>query len=1035
MKNNIHANGGNVKPNYEIELFWKGLKDDTFIGKFIVSSKTLDKLEEEYKNALSIDVLDQSNEKPISYNFLENKIYIKGKERGLVQVGARHYAKGGEVFGAEKFWNELSSKEKMEWLKKRRDIPTDYKSSLKYDSFQNLPDWIKEKVKKAYNDNKIYKYDKGGDVDKWSVSDISKAEYLGVIEFQDEQGEYHNFEIMETNDRLIFGGATNSGFIESGYIEKDGMSTDDTLYNLLEDLEVYYNEGEDYTSMIVVNQRMAKGGEIKKSLAEFKKKIGAKKFREITKGVDIKADLKHDALKQGRRIVRKKGKTSNQYGTFKNKIGKVYTENRPNHYDANQPSERRKIKLADGGHLNKSLSDSEKKMLKAQLSIIQRKFDYNEDNNNHSENVVLLADAFGNASEKREAKRILELHEKEGSLSSANGLKRRELSDKLFEKWDKAREEAGIFAKGGEVNTFDNIFEDFGFDKRRGAYGIKVFYNKANNIYAQYDSERRELSVNDKDLRFSILDLIAHLKSLGLNGGKYSEQREQMAKSKKFADGGNLNRWSNSAMDEIIQKHKVVTEQVRFAFAKVLGLDKAYELLLKDSEGISPYSFVEKAVKSDLLLINEIDKNLINSAIEESEDSRRFSEEGEGIGSSDMAYMIYNMLNGAGLKTEFVNSTLERVDNNGNVIHLKNELPKTTMFSDGGELNEKVKYPIAYIDVLQSKPSHFTKVRKILEKYGIEINNSKDFHTKGYAQELYGENYKGQKVYTIQCDIRDASNSQELQKEIDNLSETLFDVAVVYHKDDKDEPFAKGGKLSSKAKYIPKRDIAEIEIERNGKSKFIDGDNLLDGVYVRKGTKFANGGEVGDFEKGDLVRVINHDWIMEVVGFDGNLIVLENTPKSKMWKEDSGEPIVYGNAGTYSIAEVEWAHEKDNRAYARHMESLRSIPYHDDDVYPKDYEFAKGGKISKQDALQKAIAMGVDFDKDFHAQSFGNELAQLAKESGYKKSPSSSGSTGRAFFDHLQKIYDGNKMRKATMRTLPKDDKGFQHYEVKFKKG
>ena len=75
-----------------------------------------------------------------------------------------NYAKGGKVFGAEKFWNELSSKEKMEWLKKRRDIPSDYKSSLSRDSFEKLPDWIKLKVKKAFADNKIYKYGEGGDI-------------------------------------------------------------------------------------------------------------------------------------------------------------------------------------------------------------------------------------------------------------------------------------------------------------------------------------------------------------------------------------------------------------------------------------------------------------------------------------------------------------------------------------------------------------------------------------------------------------------------------------------------------------------------------------------------------------------------------------------------------------------------------------------------------------------------------------------------------------------------------------------------------
>jgi hypothetical protein len=53
--------------------------------------------------------------------------------------------------------------------------------------------------------------------------------------------------------------------------------------------------------------------------------------------------------------------------------------------------------------------------------------------------------------------------------------------------------------------------------------------------------------------------------------------------------------------------------------------------------------------------------------------------------------------------------------------------------------------------------------------------------------------------------------------------------------------------------------------------------------------------------------------------------------------------------------------------------------------------------------------MGVDFEKDFHAQSYGNELSELAKKVGYRKSSSASGSLGRQFFYHLQKIYDKKK--------------------------
>jgi hypothetical protein len=66
------------------------------------------------------------------------------------------------------------------------------------------------------------------------------------------------------------------------------------------------------------------------------------------------------------------------------------------------------------------------------------------------------------------------------------------------------------------------------------------------------------------------------------------------------------------------------------------------------------------------------------------------------------------------------------------------------------------------------------------------------------------------------------------------------------------EKMAKGGKLASKAKYIPKYQIEEVEVDINGKEKEIDGADLLDGLYVKKAAvmtkkaapKKAKGGEV-----------------------------------------------------------------------------------------------------------------------------------------------------------------------------------------------
>ena len=49
-------------------------------------------------------------------------------------------------------------------------------------------------------------------------------------------------------------------------------------------------------------------------------------------------------------------------------------------------------------------------------------------------------------------------------------------------------------------------------------------------------------------------------------------------------------------------------------------------------------------------------------------------------------------------------------------------------------------------------------------------------------------------------------------------------------------------KLSSKANYVPKRMINELEVENKGKTTYIDGAELVDGMYVKKGVKFAKGG-------------------------------------------------------------------------------------------------------------------------------------------------------------------------------------------------
>ena len=91
----------------------------------------------------------------------------------------------------------------------------------------------------------------------WKSVFTVESEYLGIIEFQSNDNEFHTFEIVKTDTHLIFGGCTNIGFLESGNMEMDNcFSLDENLQELVADLEAYYNDGKEYTRYIVCNDRM-----------------------------------------------------------------------------------------------------------------------------------------------------------------------------------------------------------------------------------------------------------------------------------------------------------------------------------------------------------------------------------------------------------------------------------------------------------------------------------------------------------------------------------------------------------------------------------------------------------------------------------------------------------------------------------------------------------------------------------------------------------------------------------------------------------
>lgn len=121
---------------------------------------------------------------------------------------------------------------------------------------------------------------------------------------------------------------------------------------------------------------------------------------------------------------------------------------------------------------------------------------------------------------------------------------------------------------------------------------------------------------------------------------------------------------------------------------------------------------------------------------------------------------------------------------------IKGALTKKKMARGGGV----DKFNIGYVDAIGSYGSNddsWELVTNILEKHNIEVDNSKEWHTKGYAEELY-EEINGKTIYTIKFDINDAKNPKELKKQIENLPERIY---VFFTNED--EQYAKGGNVNT----------------------------------------------------------------------------------------------------------------------------------------------------------------------------------------------------------------------------------------------
>jgi hypothetical protein len=202
----------------------------------------------------------------------------------------------------------------------------------------------------------------------------------------------------------------------------------------------------------------------------------------------------------------------------------------------------------------------------------------------------------------------------------------------------------------------------------------------------------------------------------------------------------------------------------------------------------------------------------------------------------------------------------------------------------------KAKYGVAYNGIDIEKDAQIPALRTGRRvSQGIKGNQfASKSESKGHVYYEYRENRidrnakkypklaDGGSLDSILLDTGGASSS--------DVGGTLFSNADLTPQMDITNPmFAKGGKLNN-YKYVPNRMIQAVEVERNGRETEIDGANVIDGIYVKKGVKFEHGGETHRGEGGSMFAmggIIEHGLLIgdTILDANGDRVTVKNAGK------------------------------------------------------------------------------------------------------------------------------------------------------------
>jgi hypothetical protein len=327
-------------------------------------------------------------------------------------------------------------------------------------------------------------------------------------------------------------------------------------------------------------------------------------------------DAERKAIPRGRRVSQKGRK--NQHGTSEG--GRVYWENRENRSDRKSPDyPTGKPYLEKGGNVYASDDLYEVKMV---------------------QDGVELDSKLIRARNKGEARMIFEdmYQEKYQDEFGAFDLEIDIAKDRM--------------ADGGKT---EQLYSSIKRDRLRA---LEDEISTLNLMLKKLENENNEESYQESQ-NLREYKTILEVKKLNLEDIGYD-------KGGMMADGGEVD--FSERMAKMRSAYENLQMSVKGKIASAIGIDEAVAIMDTDYS-IHPFNLIFGAVRGGLLELDEINKDLVNEAVDEAERvTDDYRDSGQGIGGSDMTYFTQNVLNSAGYKTGFINNTLKRVDADGNEL-------------------------------------------------------------------------------------------------------------------------------------------------------------------------------------------------------------------------------------------------------------------------------------------------------------------------------------------------------------------------------